>query len=238
MALTASACAPELSGRRWSLVAATSQSGTGSNGLPVECDKAGLIFATAQAGWLASACNGVSLDVLLVTRDGGARWEPLPVPASVFCQVGCEVYSPPQFFGRTGFVVIGEGRTCCVSWPAAIWGRPTQPKPLPPEPAGTRGSRSSARGTACWYRRARRVPSAASSRRRQMAAPPERRSGRAGSSRRTGPSSTSSARGPDSPGCRAAATRRGAARHGRHHRLRAHALALSFHWGMRAGRCA
>jgi hypothetical protein len=98
-------------GRRWSLVAATPPSGAGGSGLPVDCDKAGLAFAAAQVGWLASACNATSPDVLLVTRAGGARWapQPLPVPASAFRQVGCEVYSPPQFFGQTGFVVIGEG---------------------------------------------------------------------------------------------------------------------------------
>jgi hypothetical protein len=84
-------------GRHWSLVAATPQSGTGRNGLPVNCDKAGLAFATAQAGWLASSCTGASADVLLVTRDGGARWAPqaLPVPASAFCPGGGEVYNPP-----------------------------------------------------------------------------------------------------------------------------------------------
>ncbi len=121
-------------GRRWSLVAATSQSGTGSNGLPVECDKAGLVFVTAQAGWLASACNGESPDVLLVTRDGGARWapQPLPVPASVFCQVGCEVYSPPQFFGQTGYLVIGEGPDAPHFLASRDEGQTWQPKPLPP----------------------------------------------------------------------------------------------------------
>jgi hypothetical protein len=71
----------------------------------------GTSSSSPQVGWLASACNATSPDVLLVTRAGGARWapQPLPVPASAFRQVGCEVYSPPQFFGQTGFVVIGEG---------------------------------------------------------------------------------------------------------------------------------
>lgn len=121
-------------GRRWSLVAAAPPSGTGGNGLPVDCDKAGLAFATTQAGWLASACAGTSPDVLLVTRDGGAHWvpQPLPVPASAFCQAGCEVYSPPQFFGQTGFVVIGEGPDAPHFLASRDLGRTWQPEPLPP----------------------------------------------------------------------------------------------------------
>jgi len=121
-------------GRRWSLIAATPPSGTGSNGLPVECDKAELVFVTAQAGWLASACNATSPDVLLVTRDGGARWapQPLPVPASAFCRVGCEVYSPPQFFGQTGFVVIGQGPDVPHFLASRDLGQTWQPEPLPP----------------------------------------------------------------------------------------------------------
>ena len=113
---------------------AVHDSGTGSNGLPVECDKAELVFVTAQAGWLASACNATSPDVLLVTRDGGARWapQPLPVPASAFCRVGCEVYSPPQFFGQTGFVVIGQGPDVPHFLASRDLGQTWQPEPLPP----------------------------------------------------------------------------------------------------------
>jgi photosystem II stability/assembly factor-like uncharacterized protein len=120
-------------GLRWSLVAAAPRSGTGSNGLPVECDKAGLAFATAQAGWLTSYCIGESPDVLLVTRDGGARWAPqaLPVPASAFCSSGCEVYNPPQFFGRTGFVVIGHGPAAPYFLASHDLGESWAPQPLP-----------------------------------------------------------------------------------------------------------
>ncbi len=94
-------------GLRWSLVAATQSP---ASGLPVECDKAGLAFATAQVGWLADSCNGESTDLVLVTRDGGARWtpQPLPVPASGLCFGGCEAYGPPRFFGQTGFMAIGD----------------------------------------------------------------------------------------------------------------------------------
>lgn len=121
-------------GLHWSLIAATPQSGTGSNGLPVECDKAGLAFATAQVGWLTSYCIGESPDVLLVTRDGGARWAPqaLPVPASAFCHSPCEVYNPPQFFGRTGFVVIGDGPGAPYFLASRDLGQTWKPEPLPP----------------------------------------------------------------------------------------------------------
>jgi photosystem II stability/assembly factor-like uncharacterized protein len=121
-------------GLRWSLVAATPPSGTGSNGLPADCGKGVLAFATAQVGWLAGACNGGSPDVLLVTRDGGARWAPqaLPVPASAFCYYGCEVYSPPQFFGQDGFVVIGDGPGAPHFLASRDLGKTWQPEPLPP----------------------------------------------------------------------------------------------------------
>jgi photosystem II stability/assembly factor-like uncharacterized protein len=93
-------------GLRWSLVAGTPQTGTGSNGLPVSCDKAGLVFATASAGWLSGACFSLS-GALMVSRDGGVTWAPqaLPVPASSCSTYECEV-SGPQFAGRTGFLVI------------------------------------------------------------------------------------------------------------------------------------
>jgi photosystem II stability/assembly factor-like uncharacterized protein len=121
-------------GLHWWLIAATPQSGTGRTGLPVECDKAGLAFATAQVGWLSSYCTGESPDVLLVTRDGGARWAPqaLPVPARAFCSGGCEVYSPPQFFGRTGFVVIGHGPAAPYFLASRDLGQTWAPQPLPP----------------------------------------------------------------------------------------------------------
>lgn len=96
-------------GLRWSLVAQTlpgPYGGTSSSGLPVSCDKAGLVFATASAGWLAGACFDLP-DALLVSRDGGAHWasQPLPVPASSCDTDECQVFGP-QFAGRTGFLVI------------------------------------------------------------------------------------------------------------------------------------
>src|SRR6266581_4694913 len=70
-------------GLRWSLVAGTPQTGTGSNGLPVSCDKTGLVFATASAGWLSGGCFSLP-DALLVSRAGGVTWasQALPVAAS------------------------------------------------------------------------------------------------------------------------------------------------------------
>ncbi len=93
-------------GLRWSLVAETPQTGTGSNGLPVSCDKTGLVFATASAGWLSGACFSLS-DALLVSRDGGVTWasQALPAAASSCGTSECEV-SGPRFAGRTGFLVI------------------------------------------------------------------------------------------------------------------------------------
>jgi photosystem II stability/assembly factor-like uncharacterized protein len=120
-------------GRRWSLIAAAPQSGTGRNGLPVECDKAGLAFATAQVGWLSSYCTGESPDVLLVSRDGGAHWAPqaLPAPARASCASGCEVYNPPQFFGRAGFVIIGHGPAAPYFLASRDLGQTWAPEPLP-----------------------------------------------------------------------------------------------------------
>lgn len=118
-------------GMRWSPVAQASPSGTGGTGLPLECDKTGLTFATAQAGWLASSCTGASQNVLLVTRDGGARWAPQPLPISAQCQSGCEVYNPPQFFGRAGFMVIGDGPGPPHFLASRDLGQTWLPEPLP-----------------------------------------------------------------------------------------------------------
>jgi photosystem II stability/assembly factor-like uncharacterized protein len=48
------------------------------------CQKTGLVFTTAQAGWLTGDCNGVEAGAFLFqTADGGQTWQPvtLPVPA-------------------------------------------------------------------------------------------------------------------------------------------------------------
>ena len=95
--------------RRWSLIAATPRlpgAGASPSGLPVECDKTGIAFATPADGWLTSDCFSLA-DAVLATRDGGAHWAPqaLPLPAST-CTPDLCLISPPQFFGPTGFLAI------------------------------------------------------------------------------------------------------------------------------------
>lgn len=97
--------------RHWSLAAQTlrcPQLGTSPSGLPTYGDKTGVAFATTKAGWLTAGGNALA-DLILVTRDGGRRWKPRPVPLPrTFCQaLGCAV-TPPQFFGRTGYLTIGH----------------------------------------------------------------------------------------------------------------------------------
>jgi len=118
-------------GLRWSLVAAAQPPGSG---LPVDCDKAGLAFATAQVGWLTGACNFASADMVLVTRDSGVRWAPqaLPVPVSQMCPSGCEAYGPPRFFGQWGFMVIGDAPGAPYLLISSDLGQAWVREPLPP----------------------------------------------------------------------------------------------------------
>lgn len=97
-------------GRHWSVVAASPAMGSvtaGGSGIPVQCDKSGITFATVSTGWLTSACAAGMTDSLLVSRDGGATWAPqsLPVPAGFFGDGGGEVFGP-QFAGSAGFVTL------------------------------------------------------------------------------------------------------------------------------------
>ena len=49
--------------------------------MPVSCDKTGLAFATASAGWLSGACFSLS-DALLASRDTDlAHLEPTDLPS-------------------------------------------------------------------------------------------------------------------------------------------------------------
>jgi photosystem II stability/assembly factor-like uncharacterized protein len=98
-------------GLRWSLIARSPRLAGDpptSSGLPLYCDKDGLAFATAQAGWITGYCNSLP-DAVLVTSDGGARWatEPLPLPATICEQAGCEVPAP-QSFGGTTFLEVSH----------------------------------------------------------------------------------------------------------------------------------
>lgn len=97
-------------GRHWSVVAASPAMGSvtaGGSGIPVQCDKSGITFATGSTGWLTSVCAAGLTDSLLVSRDGGATWapQPLPVPASLFGDGGGEVFGP-HFAGSAGFVTL------------------------------------------------------------------------------------------------------------------------------------
>jgi photosystem II stability/assembly factor-like uncharacterized protein len=119
-------------GLRWSLIAATAQTGTGSNGLPVSCGKNGLTFATPAVGWLDTFCFSLS-DALLVSRDGGATWapQPLPLPAG-YCRVyGCFVYGP-QFAGGTGFLTVDRENAAPYFLVSRDLGATWQHLPLPP----------------------------------------------------------------------------------------------------------
>jgi photosystem II stability/assembly factor-like uncharacterized protein len=95
-------------GAHWSLTAqsppATSNS---SAGIPVGCDKTGITFASAAAGWMTSDCAAGLSGELLVSRDGGVTWAPqqLPVPASQCADTDC-VLTGPEFTDGTGFVTV------------------------------------------------------------------------------------------------------------------------------------
>ena len=101
-------------GRHWSLAAASpaetgaaAASGQDSGRIPTECDKSGLDFPTATAGWIASTCNAGLTNGLLVSQDGGISWgdQSLPVPATTCAGRACFVRGP-QFVGRVGFVTL------------------------------------------------------------------------------------------------------------------------------------
>ena len=119
-------------GLHWSLAAQTPRTGTGSNGLPVTCDKAGLVFAAAFAGWL-RRCVLLSAGALLVSRDGGVIWasQALPVPASSCLPDECEVFGP-QFVGRAGFLVIDRAPAAPYFLVSQDLGMTWRSEPLPP----------------------------------------------------------------------------------------------------------
>jgi photosystem II stability/assembly factor-like uncharacterized protein len=80
--------------------------GVSKSGIPVQCDKAGLVFATPTVGWLAGACPRIGY-ALRVSRDGGTHWaeQSLGLASDTCVTYGCQVYDP-QFFGQTGFVTL------------------------------------------------------------------------------------------------------------------------------------
>jgi photosystem II stability/assembly factor-like uncharacterized protein len=97
-------------GRHWTLLAAD---------VAASCDPSSLTVATNSAAWIACDPPGP----LLVSRDGGTRWAPQPLPRPA--------RGVPQFIGRTGFMITGPA-----SGPYLLvthdLGRTWRPVPLPP----------------------------------------------------------------------------------------------------------
>ena len=121
-------------GLRWSLIAKTARmpgEPSGRSGLPEYCDKDGLAFRTALTGWITGACNGLA-DAILVTSDGGAHWktEPVPVPATMCEQAGCEVPAP-QFAGGSTFLQVNAYPAAAYLLVSSDAGQPWQVSRLP-----------------------------------------------------------------------------------------------------------
>jgi photosystem II stability/assembly factor-like uncharacterized protein len=101
-------------GAHWSLAAvtpaqtgATVDSQPGPGRIPGDCDKNGLIFPTATAGWIASTCNAGLANSLLVSRDGGTSWSDQPLPLSpTACAAGACTVTGPQFVSGSGFLTV------------------------------------------------------------------------------------------------------------------------------------
>jgi len=97
-------------GTHWSLTAQSPPMDSNSSaGIPVSCDKTGIAFASASAGWLSSVCAVGLSGELLVSHDGGVTWgpQPLPVSASMCGDNGCDL-SGPEFTDGAGFVTVGS----------------------------------------------------------------------------------------------------------------------------------
>jgi photosystem II stability/assembly factor-like uncharacterized protein len=121
-------------GLRWSLAARSPRmpgDPATSSGLPVGCDKDGVAFRSALAGWITGSCPGGPDDVLAST-DGGARWAPASLPpAAQECQSsGCDI-APPQFAGDAVFLVIGVYPTGAYLLVSNDGGQDWQTNPMP-----------------------------------------------------------------------------------------------------------
>lgn len=121
-------------GANWSLTAQSPPINSDSDiGIPVVCDKTGITFASAVAGWLTSACAVRLSGELLVSRDGGVTWgsDPLPVPSSACADGGCEV-TGPQFIDGTAFLTVETDTGATDLLVSRDLGQTWQYVPLPP----------------------------------------------------------------------------------------------------------
>jgi photosystem II stability/assembly factor-like uncharacterized protein len=124
-------------GTHWSLAAASpSMGGNSDTGIPVTCDKTGIAFASATAGWLSGNCRIGLSGALLVSHDGGLTWgtQSLPVPAGTCSDMDCSV-TGPQFTGGAGFLTVTQENSTAALLATRDTGQTWQPVPLP---AGSR----------------------------------------------------------------------------------------------------
>lgn len=120
-------------GSRWSLTAQSpAMNSNSSAGIPVGCDKTGITFASAGAGWMSSDCAVGLSGELLVSRDGGVTWAAarLPVPASVCAGTDC-VLSGPEFTDGTGFLTVAAYNGATTLLVTRDLGQTWQSVPLP-----------------------------------------------------------------------------------------------------------
>jgi photosystem II stability/assembly factor-like uncharacterized protein len=120
-------------GAHWSLTAQSPPIGSNSSaGIPVSCDKTGIAFASAAAGWLSSECAIGLSGELLASHDGGNTWasQRLPVPPDICGDSGC-VLSGPQFTGGTGFLTVGTSAGAPALLVSRDLGQSWQPIGLP-----------------------------------------------------------------------------------------------------------
>lgn len=120
-------------GAHWSLTAQSPPMNSASSaGIPVGCDKTGITFASAAAGWMSSDCAVGLSGELLVSRDGGVTWEPqeLPVPDSLCAGTDC-VLTGPEFTDGTGFVTVAAYSGATTLLVTRDLGQTWLPVPLP-----------------------------------------------------------------------------------------------------------
>ena len=121
-------------GAHWSLTAQppSVNSSNSAAGIPIGCDKTGITFASAAAGWMTSGCAAGLSGELLVSRDGGVTWgtQQLPVPASLCGGTDC-VLTGPEFTDGTGFVTVAAYSGATTLLVTRDLGQTWLPVPLP-----------------------------------------------------------------------------------------------------------